>query len=175
MEILFHQGKLFKNITYSEKETLNREFEKCSFINCDFSNGVFSSSKFIDCVFSGCNLAMAKLGHCQLNNVTFKDCKLLGVNFSDCSDFLFSVKFDNCVLDYSSMKNMDFTESDLTKSHFINTDLLYTVFFRTILKEVDFLTALNYNIDPDVNIIKKAKFSLNAISGLLNKYDIIIE
>jgi uncharacterized protein YjbI with pentapeptide repeats len=133
---------------------------------------------------------MAKLGHCQLNNVTFKDCKLLGVNFSDCSDFLFSVKFDNCVLDYSlfvkkkmtktsfintSMKNMDFTESDLTKSHFINTDLLYTVFFRTILKEVDFLTALNYNIDPDVNIIKKAKFSLNAISGLLNKYDIIIE
>jgi fluoroquinolone resistance protein len=185
-----HENKTFKNIVYSDKETKDREFEKCTFINCDLSNGIFTSSKFNDCVFTNCNLAMANLNKCQLNNVTFKDCKLIGVNFSNCIDFLFFVKFEGCVLDYcsfikkkipktsfknTSLKNADFTESDLTKSTFTNSDLLNAVFNRTILKEVNFLTALNYSIDPEINNIRKAKFSLYGVTGLLDKYDIIIE
>ena len=134
-------------------------------------------------------MSMAKLNNCQLNNVTFKECKLLGLNFTDCADFLFIVKFDNCVLDYSSfvrkkmvktsfinssMKNVDFTECDVTKSIFSNTDMLNALFSKTILKEVDFLTAFNYIIDPEKNRIKKAKFSLAGIPGLLAKYDLEI-
>lgn len=190
MESLIHEDKSFSNIKYSEKEKKKREFVNCTFTNCDFSNGVFPSNKFIDCVFTNCNMAMANLSHCQLNNVTFKDCKLLGINFSECIDFLFFVKFDRCVMDYcsfirkkllktlflnSSMKNVDFSECDLTKSIFSNSDLLNAVFDKTILKEVDFLTAYNYIIDPEINIIKKAKFSLQGVAGLLNKYDIKIE
>lgn len=50
-----------------------------------------------------------------------------------------------------------------------------SVFSRTILKEADFLTASNYIIDPELNNIRKAKFSLSSVAGLLNKYDIKIE
>jgi fluoroquinolone resistance protein len=190
LDSLFHEDKSFSNLIYTGKETRNREFEHCSFINCDFSNGVFASNKFIDCLFTGCNMAMVKLNNCQLNNVIFKDSKLLGVNFSECMDFLFAVKFEGCVLDYcsfagkkmtkttfnhTSLKNSDFTGSDLTKSSFLHVDLMNAVFNRAILKEVDFLTADNYIIDPELNNIRKAKFSLQGVPGLLNKYDIRIE
>ncbi len=190
MESTVHIDKNFNGINFIEQETTQREFEKCVFTNCDFSNAVFASSKFIDCVFNGCNLSMVKLKNCQLNDVAFKDCKILGVNFSDCIDFLFTVKFENCILNYSifskkkmhktafinsSLTHVDFTSCDLTKSIFTNTDLLNTVFNSTNLKEVDFSSAFNININPETNQIKKAKFSVNGALGLLNKYDIVVE
>ncbi len=189
-KMVIHENITFKNEVYTAKETKDTEFEQCSFINCDLSDSIFVSAKFIDCNFISCNLANATLNKCQLNNVTFKECKLIGVNFSPCIDFLFIVKFENCVLDYcsfmkkkmtktsfinSSLKNADFSESDLTKSIFCNCDLMNTVFSYSILKEVDFLTAYNYIIDPEMNQIRKAKFSLQGIAGLLIKYDIFIE
>ena len=190
MDKVIHEDKTFKNVVYSEKETRDRVFENCRFEHCDFSNGVFTLSQFIDCVFSNCNLTMAKLNNCQMNNITFKDCKLLGVIFSDCADLLFAVKFEGCVLDYcsfvrkkmpkthfidSSIKNVDFSECELTKAIFKNADLSNSVFNRTILKEADFLAASNYTIDPTINTIKKAKFSLQGAVGLLYKFDIVIE
>ena len=48
-------------------------------------------------------------------------------------------------------------------------------FENTILEKADFRTSYNYSIDPDVNRIRKAKFSLPAVVGLLNKYDIEID
>jgi hypothetical protein len=36
-------------------------------------------------------------------------------------------------------------------------------------------TSYNYSINPEVNRIKKAKFSTTGIAGLLHKYDIEIE
>ena len=114
----------------------------------------------------------------------------MGVNFSECVDLPFLVKFEGCILDYSSfarkklvkanfsdssMKYVDFSECDLTKSVFSNIDLLNSVFSNTILKEADFVTAVNYSIDPETNNIRKAKFALHGVVGLLSKYDIKIE
>jgi hypothetical protein len=48
-------------------------------------------------------------------------------------------------------------------------------FEQTTLEKSDFRTSYNYSINPELNRIKKAKFSLNAIAGLLTKYDIVIE
>lgn len=190
MEQNIHVDQSFKNLAYSGKETKNKEFEHCTFSNCDFSNGGFITCKFVDCVFTGCNLSMTKLGNCQLKNVMFKDSKLMGINFSECADFLFVVKFEGCILDYASfvrkkmtktmfintsMKSVDFSMSDLTKSVFTNTDLMNAVFNKSILREVDFVTAINYSIDPELNTIKKAIFSQQGIGGLLHKYDIFIE
>ena len=190
MENSTHEDKEFKNIVFQKKETRDKVFENCKFINCDFSNSIFRATKFIDCTFTNCNLSMAKLNNCQLNTITFNSCKLMGINFGDCADFLFSVSFDNCVLDYSffvrkkmpktiflnsSVKNVDFSETDLSKAKFTNSDLLNAVFDKTILKETDFTSATNYIIDPEINFIKKAKFSLHGIPGLLAKYDISIE
>ncbi len=190
MELPFNESNTYRNLTCSDMKTTNREFEDVSFIGCDFTKAIFLSCKFIDCIFLNCNLSMSKLSDCQLNDVSFKECKLLGLNFSDCISLPFILKFDSCILDYcsftkkkllktsfinSSIKNVDFTECDLTKSIFSGSDLLNAIFFKSILKEVDFVSASNYVIDPELNSIKKAKFSLDGVYGLLNKYDIRIE
>ena len=186
---LFHESKAFKNLVQPGNEVVENEFENCSFENCDFSDGKMISCKFIDCKFTNCNLSMVNLNLCVVNNVVFNECKLLGINFSNCVGLSFAVKFESCLLDYcsfankklaktifsdSSLKSTDFTESDLSKSKFLNCDLTNTLFYRSILTEVDFTSASNYNIDPEANIIKRAKFSLDGVSGLLNKYNIEI-
>jgi uncharacterized protein YjbI with pentapeptide repeats len=114
----------------------------------------------------------------------------LGINFTGCKDFLFSFSFENCILDYSvfqkrkihktifkdcSIKEADFSEADLAGSEFRNCDLMRTVFHQSIIEKVDFLNAFNYSIDPERNRIANAKFSLSGVTGLLDKYKIIIE
>ena len=133
---------------------------------------------------------MAKFNGSTLNDVAFADCKLLGINFSDCGDFMYSVVFEKCVLDYCSfmgkklvktkfmacsMKNMIFTESNLTQAVFEKVDLNGTLFSQTLLKEADFSTAYNFVIDPALNMVKKAKFSLYGLPGLLTRFDIKIQ
>ena len=73
------------------------------------------------------------------------------------------------------LEEVDFTEADLSSSVFDNCDLSKTIFENTILQKVDFRTAYNYSINPEKNNIKKAKFSLPEVMGLLNNYDIEIE
>ncbi len=69
---------------------------------------------------------------------------------------------------------MDFTACDLTDSSFHQCDLTRATFDRTILEKADFRTSYNYTLDPEANRIKKAKFSVAGVSGLLQKYDIVI-
>lgn len=190
MKSLSHLDKIFENINYSGQEVVNREFENCSFKNCDLSHSNFTSCKFINCNFLLCNLSMAKLNNTQFDTVSFTDCKVMGVDFSKCSDFVFGVKFTNCLLDYSSferkkmiktifinskIKGVDFTEGDLSKSKFENCDMEDAVFIKSILKETDFTTAYNLIIDPERNIMKKAKFTLQGLPGLLVKHGISVE
>lgn len=189
MEIIVHQHKLFESINNAGKTIKNREFEKCKFKGCDFSNIDFSSSRFTDCTFTACNLGLMKLNETSLNNVKFVECKLIGVNFSKCSDLLFSLEFENCLLDYASfagkkmaktpfkncsLKNADFSECTLVKALFDNTDLLSAVFQKTNLQEANLATAYNFSIDPERNFIKKALFSQQGLAGLLVKYGIQI-
>ena len=58
---------------------------------------------------------------------------------------------------------------------FDNCDLARAIFANSILEKADFRTSYNFSIDPEINKIKKAKFSLTTVSGLLGKYDIEIE
>jgi hypothetical protein len=58
---------------------------------------------------------------------------------------------------------------------FSNCDLLHACFMYSIVEKADFRTARNYAFDPELNKIKKAKFSFPAVAGLLAKYDIDIE
>ena len=56
-----------------------------------------------------------------------------------------------------------------------NCDLTAAGFSNTNLEKADFRTSFNYGFDLDQNKIKNAKFSLDGIPGLLNKYKIKIE
>jgi fluoroquinolone resistance protein len=190
MKEVLQQEKTFSNKNFSEKKITGREFDRCIFTNCDFSSCSISQSDFIDCLFDNCNFSMANLNHSGLKNCDFINSKLVGMDFSVCNDFLFSVNFKNCQLDYStffqkkmkktkfiecSLKEVDFSEVELTESIFMTCDLLGAVFENTILVKADLRGALNYNIDPEQNKIKKAKFAYPGLIGLLDKYEIIIE
>ena len=115
---------------------------------------------------------------------------MLGLYFENCNQFGLSFSFNNCNLTHSSFyqtklkktifKNsqfheVDFAECDLTSCVFDNCDLAKATFKNTILEKADFRTSFNYSINPEINRIKKAKFSLSGIVGLLDKYDIQID
>ena len=69
---------------------------------------------------------------------------------------------------------MDFTGADLTGSAFDHCNLLKATFENTNLEKADFTTAEHYTIDPALNKIKKAKFGMMGLPGLLTRYDIVI-
>jgi hypothetical protein len=48
------------------------------------------------------------------------------------------------------------------------------LFDRTNLEKANFSTAQYYRIDPNTNNIKRAKFSLDGLPGLLTAYNIEI-
>jgi len=75
----------------------------------------------------------------------------------------------------SQLQEVDFTECDLTSSILKNCDLMYATFDKTNIEKADLRFSYNYNINPENNRIKKAKFSLQGVIGLLGKYDIIID
>ena len=115
---------------------------------------------------------------------------MLGLRFDNCNEFGLSFSFDNCLLNHSSfyktkikktvfknsqLQECDFAESDLTNAVFDNCNLAQAVFDHTILERADFRTSYNYSINPEINRIKKARFSISGVSGLLDKYDIDIE
>ena len=132
---------------------------------------------------------MAKLGKTALKDVRFKDCKLLGLHFEHCKELLFAVGFDHCILNLScfynwklkktifkdcSLQEVDFIEADLTGAVFEGCDLMGAKFENSTLDKVDFRTAFNYTIDPAMNKLKKAQFSLTGLPGLLAAYDLVI-
>ena len=115
---------------------------------------------------------------------------MLGLRFDDCNEFGLSFSFEGCQLNHSSfyktkikktvfkdtqLQEVDFAECDLTGVVFDNCNLAQAVFDHTVIEKADFRTSYHYSIDPEINRIKKAKFSILGVSGLLEKYDIDIE
>lgn len=186
----YFQDQSFNNLELPEADLTNKELDNCTFVQCNFSNADFSKSELVDCVFENCNLSMAKVAGTGLKNVAFKQCKLVGVEFMDTSDFLFSVSFDQCVLDFAAfsdkkmpgtffnkckMEQTDFTNTKLARAVFKNCDLINAVFENTDLGKADFRSSFNYVIDPEMNNIRRAKFSMDGVEGLLKKYEVEIE
>lgn len=169
---------------------LGREFEQFHFINCELSEANLAGLRFEDCLFERSNLTTARLGGAALQNVAFADCKLLGVAFGACQDMLFGVHFDDCQLRYASfggkklagtrfshcsLAETDFTNADLTGAVFAGCDLSGTVFHDTQLTGADFTTATGFSLDPEANNLRGARFALAGLSGLLDKYGLLIE
>lgn len=102
------------------------------------------------------NESPIKLG--DYENCIFKQCDFSNVK-------LFDIKFIEC----------EFISCDLSGSVFENCDLESAQFENTIIEKVDFRTSFNYSIDPEINRIRKAEFSISEISCLLDKYDIEID
>lgn len=190
METIYLEDKTFDKTDFTQNLLAKGDYENCTFVNCDFSNADLTDIRFSECEFFGCNMSLAKLTKTAFRDIKFKDCKMLGLHFENCNQFGLSFCFDNCNLNHSSfyqtklkktiLKNSqiheaDFTECDLTCSVFDKCDLTRATFENTIIEKADFRTSFNYSINPESNRIKKARFSLSGIVGLLEKYDIEID
>jgi len=169
-------------------ERTDRAYESTEFRACIFND--ISGIAFTDCLFSSCNLSNAQVSKAKAQDLTFRDCKLIGINFYQMLDFGFSLHFENCLLDYasfdkkkmnkSSFKNcrlhgVNFSKADLSKVTMADCDLADAIFDGTNLSGIDFTTNRNFSIDPQLNLVKKTRFSAATLSGLLTKFDIIIE
>ena len=181
--------KTFENLDFTGDAFVPGEYEQCVFTKCDFSRSNLANSKFLECEFIGCDLSLATLAKTAFRDVKFKDSKLLGLRFEECSEFGLSFSVDNSILNHASFFRVklrktkfsnsklieaDLTEADLSSSILDNCDLTGAIFKHTILEKADLSTSHGYSIDPEINRIKKAKFSLPAAIGLLDKYDIDI-
>lgn len=184
------EEEIFERQDFTESALAKGSYENCSFINCNFSSADLSEVRFVECEFRDCNMSMADFADTGFREVRFIDSKLLGLSFHSCNKVLFSATFENCLLNLSSFYKMnlknavfrncslheaDFTEADLTGALFDSCDLDRAIFSGTILEKADLRAAYNYSIDPDANKIRKARFSLEGIPGLLRRYDIVIE
>ena len=190
MSQAFIQDQNFDKLDYTQEALAKGEYENCTFTNCNFEETNLNDIKFMNCDFHDCNWSLAQLNGTVLREVKFKDCKMLGLQFETCNDFGLSFSFENCQLNHSTffqmnikktifqncqLREIDFSESNLSNVVFDNCDLSQAIFINTVLDKADFRTAYNYSIDPESNRLKKAKFSILGISGLLDKYDLVIE
>ncbi|RYG04972.1 MAG: pentapeptide repeat-containing protein [Chitinophagaceae bacterium] len=185
----FTEDQKFNGIDYTKEKFETGEYEYCEFNNCNFAGVNLSDSNFVECIFTGCNITNCKVTNVTFNNVKFVESKVIGINFENCNEFLFSVSFDNCTLNFSSfykrslkktvfdhsvLQETDFTDADLSGSSFNKCNLHLTKFENTNLEKADFRTSFNYALNPEQNKIKKAKFSIDGLAGLLVKYDIVV-
>lgn len=188
-EVIIHKDKKFSEINYVGKSMRDREFYNCYFTGCDFTKSDLGDITFSDCIFDNCNFTMVLIVGTSFEKAHFKGCKVLGVDFTQCNKFVLSFRFENCIMEYSSfyklklkqttfkdcnLTNVDFSEADLSLSDFSNSDLTGAQFHNTNLEKADFRSAINFSIDPEINKIKKAKFSEHALEGLLHKYQLDI-
>ena len=186
----FFEDKTFDKIYFSVAALAKGEYDHCTFKGCDFSNADLSGYKFIECEFIECNLSLAKINDAGFRDVKFMHCKLMGMLFNTCNGFGLSMSFQDCNLRHASfyqrkmkgtqfknckLQEADFSECDLTGARFEGCDLQDATFENTILEKADLRTSYNYSIHPAMNKIKKAKFSLSGIAGLVHHFDIEID
>jgi len=180
---------VYENLIYSKDDLNFKDFERCSFRGCDFSRCTFLAVTFIDCFFVDCNFNGAKINYVAFRTATFTRCEIKEVNFAMCDKLIFDISFEDCIIDFSkfytlkikgtkftdcSLIAVDFMNTDLTGVAFIRCDLYRAEFSKAIANKTDFRTSFNYTIDPEKTKLKKVRFSLSEVKGLLYKHDILI-
>lgn len=184
---------VFSDIDYPSALIQNKVFEECQFIDANFSETQFVRCKFIGCEFKNCNLSAAQFDDATFNDVIFTESKIIGINWTKLrwpiinislpfqfyksnlshSSF-YGLELKEIIIEECIVHDVDFRTADLTGSSFILTDLKQSQFVHTKLCAVDFTDAINYQIDPRENDIRKAKFSLPDAIHLLDSFDIEI-
>lgn len=184
-----YYNQLFDDPESIPERWISQEFEECTFRKLDLSRMAFSGSSLVNCRFEACNLSGIELKNTKLYDISFINCKLAHVDFGSCNAFGFHVDFQECVLDYTvflnrklkkshfidcSLKEAYFLKCDLTGTAFKHCNLELTKFEDNNLTQVDFASSYNMEINPDSNKLKKARFSLESLPGLLTKHDLIV-
>jgi fluoroquinolone resistance protein len=166
------------------------EYEDCVFNNIQQADADLSGCIFINCRFHDCDFSMANIDNTAFRAVQFIGCKLIGVRFDAANPLFFEASFTDCQLRLATfygwkmpeaifkncgLQEVDFAEANLKGATIRGCDLSGAMFERTNLAQVDFRESFHFAIDPENNKVQHAKFSKEAIEGLLGKYNLTIE
>ena len=177
-------------VDFTKTSIKKGEYDNCTFKNCSFESIHASNIQFIACEFIACNFSNTIIKDSSFKDVSFINCKMIGLKFNEVNPFLLQITFKECQLNFSSfyqlkiqntkfstcnLEEVDFTETIAVGCIFDNSNLKVAIFDDTNLEKSDFRTALNFNINPEKNRLKGAKFSSQNLFGLLSDYKIIIE
>lgn len=186
----YFDGEQFVSLTAFPAAAPNAVFSACTFKQCRMQTGSLSSYSFENCVFEECDLSLMAVRSTAFKQVRFQQCKMEGINFFDCCRTVLEMRFEGCNLRYSSfaqlplrhtefidcsLREVSFLKTDLLGASFTRCDLARAVFLQSNLEKADFSSAYNFTLDPDVNRMRKARFSVYGLPGLLEKYGIEVE
>lgn len=184
----FYLNENFSGMEFSGSVLKDTEFTDCSFDKMNFEKTAFKYVRFENCTFSKCNLSLIKITACRFIDCKFNGCKMIGINWQE-AEAPVEITMESCKLDYSIFygldlrrieirdsfaKEVNFENADLSKGKFNGTDFSLSKFKNTNLSFSDFREASNYDINPEFNKIKKAKFSMPEAMTLLQCFDIEI-
>lgn len=192
----FYEDQTFKGMVLENDEVREITFQDCTFENCSFKETTVRSCKFSHCSFKNCDLSLMKVDGSTFKDTNFEDSKVIGVNWVKASwgrkeivHLIQTIDFRRCVLNYSTFmgldlekmtlrkciaRDVDFSEANLKGADCRFTDFENSQFRHTDLSGVDFCGATNYFIQPHLNTIKQARFSLPEAMSLLYNLDIEI-
>jgi fluoroquinolone resistance protein len=186
-----YTGQEFKNARLDGHQIISSEFVDCTFNQCSFVETELIKCRFVNCVFRDCDLSLVKIPETMLPSICFEDSKIIGVNWTQ-ADWTSAalgkpLHFSKSTLNHNtfiglSLKgmqilncnvvNVDFREADLTGSDFSGSDLTDSLFLHTKLREANLAQARNYSINPGLNDLQAAKFSMPEAIALLYNMDI---
>lgn len=184
----YYLNETFNGKDLSESELKEKEFTGCSFEKVNFEKAKLKYVRFENCTFKNCNLGLVKLTGSRFIDCEFFDCKMIGINWTEVEEPV-KIKIENSKIDYSIFFAMDlrrieitecearevnFENADISKGKFNGTNFISSKFKNTNLSASDFREAMNYDINPEFNKIKKAKFSMPEVMTLLQCFDIEI-
>ncbi len=186
-----YENQQFKQLTLEQHQFKGIYFDECVFEDCRFSETAFEQCQFNDCRFERCDFSLCSWDGSTFQNGRFLHSKLIGIDWTRLTWSKFvkdsPFTFEDCVLDYGtfigltlqkqrmiscSLKEVDFTEADLSKASFKESMLTGSHFRNTKLTKANFQLATNYHINPKINEITKAQFTLPEAVNLLESMDI---
>jgi len=185
----YYEDTAFTSLSLPDASLTDIEFFRCRFDSCQFLRTVFCRCRFEACVFQKCDLSLLQVTDCRFVDAKFVKSKMLGIDWTRAAKPL-AIALHGCNVSHSVFvelhlpklemtecvaREVDFTGVHLTKANLSRTDFLGSRFIHTDLSCADFSQAVNYSIDPTVNRVKKAVFTLPEAMSLLSAFDIILQ
>lgn len=180
----------FKDNDFSFTPLAKGDYENCEFINCTFNELSLASFSFCECRFIRCHFNACPINKTSWREVTFAESKITGLHFEESNNPMVDITITDSTLELCSFNDMKLLrliikdskllECDFSNTHMESAQLLMCNFDKSIFENTHLVKAnlkgsYNFYIDPDRNMVKQAVFSLQAIQGLLYKYQIILE
>lgn len=191
-DFMDYDDKRLEGMRY-DSDIKSQTYSECVFDNCQFTDMALMDVVFSNCLFDNCAFRNVDMAGLRMQNTTLRGSACIGVDWSEvrrtgrlfplfreirgCTlkfNSFFKMKIPKMSIADSSFLDCAFMECDLSASVFRNVDFRETTFQDCDLSKADFSEARNYRINTTSNRVRKAKFSLPEVVGLLDNLDIMI-